>query len=598
MKKRILAVLLSVALLLGCCAVTVGAVDVSSTGFIDTLAAVDSYMQSQSPAQREIIYNFLATYTSTDAGMDSLILYAEDQSTLDSDLIKNYIAAYGDGEVLAFYLRVLKCVPLEIRRAAVAHWHARTGFEGYDAAAAYGAGTEAIYNYLIGENTTYEQDGLSLPVFYQLLYDLRDMVVFTADRNDENFDYKFYKFTNTDFKNNLNKMVEASEILINDNTVASAEDFMAELCNIINADENITVQMKKDFAKTLVTTNSFVYSTQATKLSISTTDALTQTVGSTAPVTVTLTTQKADASADAVIEPAVEWYVNNSLVKTGGTSYTYNTPNTEGTYTIKVVSGDVKSNLITITVKKKQSSGVKPPVAGDSILGDITGSGTGSGTGTIPMPTPEVYPTIPEPSKVGFVTVNNTTKPISSVKTTFDDVQDHWAKEHVEVLATTGYVRGHSATTYAPDSGVTREEMAVILVRVLGIEGQKAAAPVAFSDHANIQDYAVDAVYRLVELGVYKGHSEGNFAPQQVLTREEISALFSRVLGRAGLTVEKDFHDHHEIADWFAEDVENLINFGVINGYPDNTFRPQGDVTRAEAAVMMYNTLHRLGILK
>jgi len=140
--------------------------------------------------------------------------------------------------------------------------------------------------------------------------------------------------------------------------------------------------------------------------------------------------------------------------------------------------------------------------------------------------------------------------------------------------------------------------MAVILTRVLGVEGQQAANPVAFNDHDAIQPYAVDAVYKLVEMGVYKGYGEGHFAPQQVLTREEISALFSRVLGQAGLVNNAEFEDHHEIADWFEADVENLVNYGVINGYPDDSFRPKNDVTRAEAAVMLYKTLYRMGILK
>ncbi len=602
MTKRIIAVMLSVLMLVSCCAMSVGAVLVSGTDFTATLAGVDAYMAAKTPAQRQTIYDFLEVYTSTDPGMDTLIALVDDQSEV-SQLIRDYIQAYGVSadakQALKMYLTLLKCVPVNVRRNAVENWHDRIGYAGYDALASYAAGTAAIRGYLLG-GSTYEADGITDAVFYQLLYNLRDMFVFTADANDANYDYEFYGFTSEAFKNNIENILIPEFAEVNGTPVVCAEHFMMLFCDIINADTNITPQMKIDFANTLRTTNSFVDGTAVTSLTLSTTDPTTQKIGALANVNVTLTAVKTDDTAAGIV-PAVEWYVNGELKQYTGDSFIFR-PSAVGTYEITAVSGGVVSNVLTVQINPQGTiveDTTQPGTDSDSSNTGVTeGITGGTQSGTVPPAQPNKYPEIPAPSQVGFVTMNNSTSAIPNETVSFDDIQGHWAQAYIELLATAGFLRGHSATEYAPDFGVTREEMAVILVRVLGIEGQKAANPIPFSDHSDIQDYAVDAVYKLVELGVYKGHSEGHFAPQQILTREEISALFSRVLGKAGLTTDVTFTDHHEIADWFEADVENLVNYGVVNGYPDESFRPHDDVTRGEAAVMLFKTLYRLGILK
>lgn len=602
MTKRILAIVLSVVMLMSCSFMCVSAaVNVTGGGFKTTLATVDAFMAGKSTAQRQTIYDFLETYVLTDAGMDTLIGLVDDQSEV-SQLIKDYIEAYGvsddEKDALKLYLNILKCVPTTIRRTVAENWHDRVGFDGYDAGASYAAGAAAIRGYLLG-GSTYEADGVSDAVFYQMLYNLRDMFVFTADLADPTFEYEFYGFTNEDFKNNIESILLPACPEINGETVLSAEHFMMILCDIINADAGITVQMKKDFAETLVTTNSFVYASEVTALSIATANPTTQMVGALTPVVIDLTATKLDDAKGGYV-PAIEWYVNGELVQYTGESYTFN-PTVAGTFTVQAKCDGVESNALVITIKG-QGTIVVPSEPDDSTSSgssSSSSSGTGSGNqGTVAPAQPNIYPAIPDPSKVGFVTMNNSTTAIPSQTVTFDDVQDHWAQDYIEVLATAGFLRGHSTSNYAPDFGVTREEMAVILVRVLGIEGQTAANPVPFDDHDSIQPYAEDAIYKLVELGIYKGYSEGYFAPQKILTREEISALFSRILGQAGLTTDVTFADHHEIAEWFEADVENLVNYGVVKGYPDASFCPKNDVTRGEAAVMLYNTLYRLGIIK
>lgn len=597
MMKKTIAILLTVVMLLSCGIMSVSAaVTVTGGGFKATLDAVDVFMSGKTAPQRQTIYDFLETYLSSDAGMDTLIGLVDDQSEV-GQLFKDYIHAYGvtedDKDALKLYLTILKCLPTSIRRTVANDWHDRLAFDGYDAGASYAAGNAAIRAYLLA-GSAYETDGVSDAVFYRMLYNLRDMFVFTADLSDPNFDYEFYGFTNADFKSNIETILIPAFPEFNGVEIVSAEHFMMLLCDVINADANITVQMKKDFAETLVTTNSFVYASNVTALSISATGQRTQTIGLLSNVVFDLDATKLDATKPGYV-PAVEWYVNGELVQYTGEQFVF-TPSVAGTFTVKAVCGGVESNEISVVIKSRGT--VVTPSGSGSNAGSSAAPSTGSGTGTVPQPQPNVYPTIPEPTKIGFVTVNGTTNAITSQGVSFVDTEGHWAEDYVDVLTDAGFLRGHSATEFAPDLGVTREEMAVILARILGVEGQKVSEIVEFSDHDDIQDYAVDAVYKMVEMGIYKGYAEGYFAPQKILTREEISALFSRVLGKAALQEDKEFIDHSDIKTWFVEDVENLINYGVVQGYPDESFRPENDVTRAEAAVMLYNTLYRMGIIK
>ena len=117
---------------------------------------------------------------------------------------------------------------------------------------------------------------------------------------------------------------------------------------------------------------------------------------------------------------------------------------------------------------------------------------------------------------------------------TFKDVpKNHWSYQYVETAYANGLIKGDTATTFAPGSKVTREQMATIFVRALGltpedIKGQ--GDDLAFADKASISTYARDAVGFAVTNNLLKGVENNRFAGGDVATREQVAVLADRFL--------------------------------------------------------------------
>lgn len=105
-----------------------------------------------------------------------------------------------------------------------------------------------------------------------------------------------------------------------------------------------------------------------------------------------------------------------------------------------------------------------------------------------------------------------------------------------------------------------------------------------------------NAVYVLSDRGVYAGYGDGSFMPEKIISRQELVSLLGRHLS-GNYSEELTYADKDDIYYWAVDDVKKLSSYKIVSGYPDNTFRPVNDITRAEAAVILYNTMYRLGMI-
>ncbi|MNC52167.1 Endo-1,4-beta-xylanase A precursor [compost metagenome] len=97
-----------------------------------------------------------------------------------------------------------------------------------------------------------------------------------------------------------------------------------------------------------------------------------------------------------------------------------------------------------------------------------------------------------------------------------------------------GIVNGYEGGTFGASLSITREEMAVMTVRIMkaaGMEPHKEREVVNFSDAAQISGFALEAVNLMAEAGFIEGQSLGNFAPKSQTTRAEATVLVARILG-------------------------------------------------------------------
>ncbi|WP_219834611.1 S-layer homology domain-containing protein [Paenibacillus sp. R14(2021)] len=178
-------------------------------------------------------------------------------------------------------------------------------------------------------------------------------------------------------------------------------------------------------------------------------------------------------------------------------------------------------------------------------------------------------------------------------KKTFSDVSpNHWANEVILKMAAKHIVNGVTDTTFVPEGLVTRAEFAAMIARALGLSPQGESK---FKD-VNSSQWFADAVIAVNEAGIVTGRSGGIFAPAEQITREEMAVMIVRAyewqLGKK-ITAESpaSFEDHASISPWAQDAVAKAQQLGLISGRGNNQLVPQGLMTRAEGAKLIASLL-------
>ncbi|MDF1617943.1 S-layer homology domain-containing protein [Petrocella sp. FN5] len=130
----------------------------------------------------------------------------------------------------------------------------------------------------------------------------------------------------------------------------------------------------------------------------------------------------------------------------------------------------------------------------------------------------------------------------------------------------------------------------LVLVVSMGF-GPKAQAASIFSD--TNRHWAETDIYKGVTEGFIKGYTDGTFKPDQPVTRAEFSKMLNQALGVTG-TVNITMKDL-KTTDWYYNEVRKAVAAGYITGYTDNTFKPDNNITRQEAASMIAKVIPNYG---
>jgi hypothetical protein len=165
----------------------------------------------------------------------------------------------------------------------------------------------------------------------------------------------------------------------------------------------------------------------------------------------------------------------------------------------------------------------------------------------------------------------------------FNDIENHWAQSFIIDLHARGVVDGKTAHTFEPESFLTRAEAAALLTRLAGLDPIPGAP--AFGDTANHWANGIIAAARSAEL--VAGVSNTRFEPDRYVTREEFAVMserYTNIEDSLDLT-QLLYSDVSPSANaWSNAAIVKLSVNNVLGGYPDGTFRPKAQITRAEAA--------------
>ncbi len=165
------------------------------------------------------------------------------------------------------------------------------------------------------------------------------------------------------------------------------------------------------------------------------------------------------------------------------------------------------------------------------------------------------------------------------------DIESHWAKTAIDYCVNKGYISGYGEGNYKPDDPISRAETAVVINKMMGLS-QESSHP--FVDIKTGIWYE-NAVATLYKKGIVSGISATEFGPDLKLTREAAAVLLSKAWNITGNADDIRFNDGDSISTWAKSAVQGMNQLGYINGYPDNTFKPQNTLKRAEICQIIYN---------
>lgn len=179
--------------------------------------------------------------------------------------------------------------------------------------------------------------------------------------------------------------------------------------------------------------------------------------------------------------------------------------------------------------------------------------------------------------------------------------QPHWAHDCIISLLNHGVITGYPHEEYTiedyfsgavdpvtyvneavlPDSLVTRAETAVLIARALGLK-EEYAATIGYKDY--IPNWARGYVIATTRANIFEGYPSGLFKANNYITREEMIAVLSRAfnISLKDKSLELPFEDKDQIGNWALEYVKAGYESKVIEGYPDNTYKPKNNISRGE----------------
>lgn len=159
------------------------------------------------------------------------------------------------------------------------------------------------------------------------------------------------------------------------------------------------------------------------------------------------------------------------------------------------------------------------------------------------------------------------------------DLTGHWAENTIIRWQNEGLVNGYADGNFKPDDTLTRAEFVSIINKAFGFTEM---GTTDFYDVAK-SDWCYEAVSIATQQGYISGMPDGNFKPDDTLTRAQASVIGYLLANKpTGGSIEQ-FKDIDVIADWSKEAIASMCGQGYLSGMTDGTFSPNTDLTRAQA---------------
>lgn len=170
-----------------------------------------------------------------------------------------------------------------------------------------------------------------------------------------------------------------------------------------------------------------------------------------------------------------------------------------------------------------------------------------------------------------------------------DVTNDMWSKNAIYFVKNIGLMNGKANKLFSPKDNITRAEVATIISRLIDEKNLKLSE----KQNTNLIDiqnnWAYSNILKCSKLGIINGYEDKTFKPDNQISRQEFVTMLNRLnLSLSCISKTPAFKDISKEM-YSYNGIINMAKAGIINGYGDNTFRPNNNITREEVANILYN---------
>lgn len=293
---------------------------------------------------------------------------------------------------------------------------------------------------------------------------------------------------------------------------------------------------------------------------------------------------------------AIVTFTVKSSAKSGNTSLTWCTVNTA----VNDINGsDITNNFIfaagainvrATTAAVDNTTVTTPTTNSANTGGSSSSSGSNSGSSsTVNAPTVQTGDT-------ALIEEESSQPTVLTAKVFADTAASYWGYKAISSLTNKGIISGYPDGTFKPEASITRAEFATILVKALGLN--TSATTSKFTDITKDAWY-YSTVNAAASANLISGMGDNLFAPNTLITREQMALMISKALGdktpAADGTELSTFKDKSAVSNWAISGMAKAARAGIISGMTTDTLAPTANATRAQATEMIYKMLNIFG---
>ena len=187
------------------------------------------------------------------------------------------------------------------------------------------------------------------------------------------------------------------------------------------------------------------------------------------------------------------------------------------------------------------------------------------------------------------------TVPATPAESFSDVTNSHWGYNAISSLRSKGLIFGYPDGTFKPDTSITRAEFVTMLVKALGLNTSVTSS--MFKD-VTADAWYYGTVNTATSAGLVSGMGDNLFAPNTLITREQMAMMVVHSLGsKAPIAIGNElenFSDKSTVSSWAVSSMRVAVKAGIINGMSTGKIAPLDNATRAQAAEMISNMLYVL----